>query len=517
MNKTLTSINPATLEQIAEIPIASAEQVEAALLKAKDAAPAWAALSYKDRAKYVIEFRLKIQEHLDDLAQLISQENGKPLTDALSSDLIPVIELCAYFAKQTQRILRKERIWLGKWDLMGRSSSIEYKPLGVVGIISPWNYPFSIPAGQTMMAVMAGNAVVLKPSEYTPLIGEKIAELARLAGFPDGVINVVTGDGSTGAALIAARPQKIFFTGSVGTGKRIMAAAAEHLTPVALELGGKDPMIVLADANVDFASSAAVWGAFSNNGQVCASVERLYVHEKIADAFIEQVVTKTQKLNQTIGSDPDADVSVLNNEAQLEKVEAHVTAALKAGAVARTGGERLPNEKGYFFPPTVLTGVDKTMPVVHEETFGPVLPIMRFTTEDEAIRAANDSPYGLTASVWSQDRKKALRIARQLESGTVTINENVYTYALAQTPWGGPKWSGIGRTHGKHGLLEMVEPQHIHINKVTLMKDLWWYSYDQARYNFLSAMVDAFFAKGMGNRLKGVGRMLGLMRKLTTH
>ncbi len=517
MTKTIQSLNPATLDTIAELPITTDEQVYEAVARARTAAPQWAALTYKDRAKYVIEFREVMKKQLEELAHLISQENGKPLTESLSSDLVPVMELATHFAKHTEKTLRRERIWLGKWDLMGRSSYIDYKPLGVVGIIAPWNYPFSIPTGQTLMAVMAGNTVVLKPSEYTPVIGEKIAALAREAGFPEGVIQVVTGDGSTGAALLESDVNKIFFTGSVNTGKKIMAAAAKNLTPVSLELGGKDPMIVLEDADVDVASSAAVWGAFSNNGQICASVERLYVHESIADVFIEQVVEKTLQLKQAEGSDYDADVSVLNNETQLRVVTEHVDGALKAGAIARTGGARLEGQPGYFYPPTVLTGVRPDMKIVTEETFGPVLPVMRFQSEAEAIAQANDSNYGLTASVWSKDRKRAERVAKQLHAGTATVNENVYTYALPQTPWGGPKWSGIGRTHGKHGLLEMVEPQHIHINKVGFMKDLWWYSYDQTRFSFLLAMTDAFFAKGLFGKVKGFGRMLGLMRKLKTH
>ncbi len=514
MTRTIKSINPATLETIAELPVADAAAVQAAVERGQKAAEGWQALSFRERGQLVLEFREQIRCQLRVLAELIALENGKPLAEAFSSDLVPVMDLCTYFAKNAAKILKRQRIWLGKWDLMGRSSYIEYVPLGTVGVIAPWNYPFSIPAGQVMMTVMAGNTVVLKPSEYTPLIGEKIGELARAAGFPAGVIEVVTGDGMTGAALINSEVDKIFFTGSVGTGKKIMAAAAEHLKPICLELGGKDPMIVCKDANLDVASSAAVWGAFSNNGQICASVERLYVHEDIAEPFEQQLVAKTQQLKQSIGTNPEADVTVLNNEMQLNKVEAQVKAALQAGAVALTGGKRLQDKSGYFYPPTLLKNVTDSMDVVSEETFGPVLPIMTFKDEAEAIAKANDTPYGLTASVWTKSRRRGEKLARQLEAGTVTINENVYTYALPQTPWGGPKWSGIGRTHGKTGFLEMVEPKHVHINKMAFMKDLWWYTYDQARINFFLAMADAFFAKGIVKRIKGLMKMIARSRKL---
>lgn len=503
MPETLKSINPATLEVIGEVPIADEAQVRQAVAWAREAQPAWAEKTYRERAQYVLAFRDQVRDHLDELAQLITKENGKPLAESISSDIMPLMELCTYVAKHTEKTLRRQRIWLGKWDWMGRSSSIEYSPLGTVGIISPWNYPLSIPGGQVMMAVMAGNTAVLKPSEHTPLVGDKIAQLARRARFPNGVIEVVSGDGQTGAALLSAGVDKVLFTGSVATGKKIMAACAESLTPVVLELGGKDPMIVLDDADVEVAASAAVWGAFSNNGQTCASVERLYVDKKVAQTFINKVVAKTKALSQGSGLDLNSDVSTLNNQHQLSIVERQVQAAIADGARAMTGGERTADRQGYYYPPTVLVDVSHKMEVVRDETFGPVLPIMVVESEAEAIRLSNDSPYGLTASVWTKDLSRGRAVARQLAAGTVTINENVYTYALPQTPWGGPKFSGIGRTHGEQGLLELVEPQHIHVNRMTRMKDLWWYSYDQTRYGLLRAMAFAFYGKGIWGKLQG--------------
>jgi succinate-semialdehyde dehydrogenase/glutarate-semialdehyde dehydrogenase len=358
---------------------------------------------------------------------------------------------------------------------MGRSSRIVYKPLGVIGIISPWNFPLATPANEVVMALMAGNAVVLKPSELTPLIALRIGELFTRAGLPAGLLEIVTGDGSTGAALIDARVDKIMFTGSVATGKRVAEAAAKYLTPVVLELGGKDPMVVLHDANLNIAARGAVWGAFANAGQACASVERCYVHESVASEFIDRVVKETRSLKQGAGA--EADVGAMTTERQLHIVEDHVRDAEERGAKILIGGERVANGEGFFFAPTVLTNVDHSMTIMRDETFGPVLPIQTFKTEDEAIKLANDSVYGLTASVWTRDIARGRRLAEQIDAGTVMVNEVVYTHGIAQTPWGGVKQSGYGRTHGRMGLLELVTPQHIHVNRIWFLADLWWYGY----------------------------------------
>ncbi len=356
---------------------------------------------------------------------------------------------------------------------LGRASKIVYQPLGVVGIIPAWNYPFSIPLGETAMSLMAGNTVVLKPSELTPLVGLKIGEIFSKAGLPENVVQVVTGDGRTGAALVDSAPAKIMFTGSVTTGKKIAAAAAVNLTSVVLELGGKDPMIVFADANLELAADAAVWGAFCNAGQSCSSVERLYVEETAAEELIGKIVEKTKKLQQGAGSLESSDIGAMSSRRQLEIVKDHVASFEKEGAKILTGGA----SRDLFFEPTVISGATNAMRAMREETFGPTLPIAVFKTEAEAITLANDSEFGLTASVWTRDLAKGKRVATRIEAGTVCVNEVLYTHGIGQTPWGGFKNSGNGRTHGIEGLMELVQAQHIHVNNFAVVPNAWWMPY----------------------------------------
>lgn len=444
---------------------------------------------------------------MDEIARLISRESGKPVAEAFSMEIAPVLDLMQYFARNTEKLLKPAKIGIGIYGLMGRSSRIVYHPVGVVGIIPAWNYPFSIPLGEATMALMAGNTVVIKPSELTPMIGLKIGEIFEKAvqssnlSLPN-LVQIVTGDGTTGAALVEAAPDKIMFTGSVATGKKIAAVAAKNLTSVVLELGGKDPMIVFADANLELAAGAAVWGAFCNAGQSCSSVERLYVEESAAEELTRKIVEKTKALKQGSGEQADVSIAAMSSERQIKIVEDHVEAFRSDGAkieiggrrkeeVKRSGGEEetealpdnsspsppLPFSPSLFYEPTVISGATNDMRPMQEETFGPTLPIATFKTEEDAIRLANDSEFGLTASVWTRDRAKGERVAERIEAGSVCVNEVLYTHGIGQTPWGGFKNSGRGRTHGREGLMELVQPQHIHVNKLALMPDAWWMPY----------------------------------------
>lgn len=490
------SYDPATGEEIGRAPLSSPEEVQQAVRRARAAQPAWASLSFRERARIILKARELMLNERDEIARLVSRETGKPATEALSMEIVPTLDAMHYFAHASENLLRPQKIDIGQYGMMGRSSRIVFKPLGVVGIISPWNFPLATPADEVVMALMAGNGVVLKPSELTPLIAVKIGELFIRAGLPAGLLEIVTGDGSTGAALIDARVDKIMFTGSVATGKRVAEAAAKYLIPVVLELGGKDPMIVLEDADLENAARGAVWGAFANAGQACASVERCYVHESIAPQFIERVVEQTRRLKQGSGTEVAVDVAAMTNERQLQIVEEHVNDARQRGARVLTGGNRLSRE-GFFYEPTVLTNVDHDMKIMRDETFGPVLPVMTFKTDDEAIKLANDSVYGLTASVWTKNIARGKRLAERIEAGTVMVNEAVYTHGIAQTPWGGVKESGYGRTHGRMGLLELVTPQHIHVNRFSFLPDLWWFRYSTQAGQLFNGLARRFTTGSM--------------------
>ncbi len=485
----LISFDPATGEEVGRVPIDSPEDVHSAVERSREVFHKWKTTSFAERKALIMSAREVILADIDGIAKLISAESGKPFGEAIAMEIAPVLDLMQWIARGAEKMLKPRRVGIGLYGLLGRSSKIIYKPYGVVGIIPAWNYPFSIPLGETVMAVMAGNSVVMKPSELTPLVGEKIGEIFKKAGAPDGLVRIVHGAGEAGAALVEAPPDKVMFTGSVATGKRIAKVAAQNLTSTVLELGGKDPMIVFEDANLKLAAGGAVWGAFCNAGQSCSSVERLYVHESVADELTRLIVEKVKQMKQGRGDSEDVSIGPMSSERQLQIVEDHVAAFREAGAKIETGGRnadipvrhsedadkniRVP----LFYEPTVISGATNDMRPMQEETFGPTLPIATFKTEAEAIALANDSEFGLTASVWTRDYAKGRRVAEQIECGSVCINEVLYTHGLGQTPWGGFKNSGRGRTHGIEGLMELVQPQHIHTNRISIVPNAWWMPY----------------------------------------
>jgi succinate-semialdehyde dehydrogenase/glutarate-semialdehyde dehydrogenase len=505
----IVSYNPATGEEIGRVDQTSDDDVRAAVERSREAFHRWKTTSFRERRELVVRARDVILAELDDIAHLISAESGKPFGEAIAMEIAPVLDLMQHFARKAERMLKPKRIGIGLYATMGRYSKIVYHPLGVVGIIPAWNYPFSIPLGEATMALMAGNSVIVKPSELTPLVGMKIGEIfekarrkmtgVSLASTED-LVQIVTGDGRTGAALVEAAPDKIMFTGSVATGKKIAAAAAKNLTSVVLELGGKDPMIVFDDANLDLAAGAAVWGAFCNAGQSCSSVERLYVQEGIAGELTRRIVEKTRQMALGPGDREDVSIGAMSSERQLKIVETHVNAFREAGAKILTGGKawiQNPESRiqNLFYEPTVITGATNDMRPMHEETFGPTLPIATFRTEEEAIRLANDSEFGLTASVWTSDYAKGRRVAQRIEAGSVCVNEVLYTHGIGQTPWGGFKNSGRGRTHGREGLMELVQPQHIHVNRLAILPDAWWMPYSSTAVETFRGFAK-YFATG---------------------
>lgn len=490
----LISYDPASGDEVGRVRNTPPEEIQAVVSRSREVFHRWKTSSFAERKRLVMKARDVILDDIDGIAKLISAESGKPFGEAISMEIAPVLDLMQYFARNAEGMLRPARINIGLYALMGRSSKIVYQPLGVVGIIPAWNYPFSIPLGEAVMALMAGNSVIIKPSELTPMVGLKIGEIFEKSGSPKDIVQIVTGAGEAGAALVDAGPDKIMFTGSVATGKKIAAAAANNLTPCVLELGGKDPMVVFDDANLELAAGAAVWGAFCNAGQSCSSVERLYVQEGVAAELTRLIVEKTKQLKIGRGDSEDVSIGAMSSERQIKIVEDHVEDFRRAGAKILIGGVRNERDKGsggegrtmassgnlspsLFFEPTVITGATNDMRGMREETFGPTLPIATFKTEEEAIRLANDSEFGLTASVWTRDYAKGRRVAEQIEAGSVCINEVLYTHGIGQTPWGGFKNSGRGRTHGRIGLMELVQPQHIHTNRLAFLPDAWWMPY----------------------------------------
>ncbi len=490
----LTSINPATLEKNGEVPESAIEDIGIGVDEARMAFPDWARLPARVRGEYLLRARDHILANIDRFAETITRETGKPLVEAITSELFPIADLLYHFATHSETYLRDQPVRIGFMSLLLRRSQLFFPPYGVVAVISPWNYPFAIPMGHIATALVAGNAVVCKSSEQTPLVGQLIEETWHAAQLPESVFSHFTGGADVGEAMVSQSIDKLFFTGSVSIGRHLGKVCGERLIPCVLELGGKDAMIVLDDAEIEQAASAAVWGAFTNCGQACASVERLYVHATVAERLTALIVEKTRRLRVGNGMDPSTDVGPLSNKEQFEKVTAHIEDAVTRGASMLTGGHP-PTEPGYFLPPTVLTHVNHGLLCMREESFGPLLPIMNFTSDAQVVSLANDSPYGLTASVWSRNRRRAEALARQLHAGTIMINECVYTHAICQTPWGGDGISGIGRSHGRIGLMECVRTHHLHTH-TTRLKDLWWFPYN-------ASVIRAF--KWMTKTLTGPG------------
>lgn len=495
--------NPATQEIIGTLPNMAANQIAEAVAKAAAAQVRWAATPVRDRMRMLGRFAELLCDQKDSVAAVISREAGKPEAEAMSTEVMVVLDTVKYLQNHVPAFLKPEPVPHGNPVMKLKAGTLLREPYGVVGIISPWNYPFNLPSIQTLTALATGNAVVLKPSEFTPYSSLELEKLLRAAGLDPDLLQVITGDGSAGAALLAANVQKIVFTGSVATGKRVAQSAAARLLPVVLELGGKDPMIVLEDADIDVASSAAVWGAFMNAGQTCLSVERCYVQEKIYPKFLEKCVEKTNKLRVGRGTDPNIDAGPMIHERQLSIVQSHVEDAIARGARLLAGGKPLTQLGPNFFAPTILADVDHSMKIMREETFGPVLPVRSFKTEDEAVALANDSEYGLAACIFTNDRKRGEALARRVQAGTVMVNDVLTCFGISEAPHGGIKASGIGRTHGRFGLEEMVWPKYVDSDRMPRMKKLWWYGYGPAFGQQMGGFIELLFAKGLIKRLRG--------------
>ncbi|MDX6637389.1 MAG: hypothetical protein QOJ01_900 [Solirubrobacterales bacterium] len=457
---TIAVENPATGETITSVPALDTDAVHALVAAARQAQPAWAEAGFAERAKVLLAARAWLAANAERVVGTICSETGRPADETQFAELAYGLAALEFWAKMAPVYLADEEILSASPFVRGRKLTVRYAPVGVVGVIGPWNYPLNNSFGDCIPALAAGNAVVLKPSDVTPLTSLLMAEMLAECGIPDGVFAVATGRGETGAALVDA-VDVVMFTGSVATGKKVMARAAETLTPVSLELGGQDPMLVLADADLERAANAAVSYGMNNSGQVCISVERIYVEEPVHDEFVERVREKVEALRQgPPGAAGTVDVGAIIFEPQLALIDSHVRDAVDKGATVVTGGKPGAGP-GRFYEPTLLTGVDHSMRCMVEETFGPTLPVMKVADADEAVRLANDGPFGLQASVWTRDTVRGEALARRIEAGVACVNDAQVNYGALELPMGGWKNSGLGSRHGADGIRKYTKRQSL--------------------------------------------------------
>ena len=495
---------PANGELVGSVSITPVSEVRGVVERARAAQQAWGKKSVAERAELLRKVRVCVLARQAEILDCLAQQNGKPRTEALMHEVFSHLELLTYFSDEAEHILEPSPITSRL--LVHRQSYVHYRPRGVVGLISPWNFPFAIPFGAVAMALLAGNAVVLKPSEFTPLVADLGRAIYLDAGLDPDLLQIVHGYGDVGAALIDAGIDMMEFTGSVATGRKVAAMCGERLIPCVTELGGKAPALVLADANVEHAAQAVTWGGLANAGQVCASVERLLVHDAIYDAFVPKLVEKVKALR--LGDamkDAEFDVGPLVNERQREIVERLVNDAVSKGAVVACGGRRA-ERPGFFFEPTVLTGCTEDMAIFTSETFGPVIPVMRMKDEESMITEANRSHLGLLAYVFTRRREHGRQLAERIRAGTVMVNDVLATHAMAETPWAGVKNSGIGVAHSADGLRHMCEARHVNHDLVPwFSRELWWYPYRAGSIAHLQRAMGGLYGRGV-DRLK---RLIG--------
>ncbi|TSD96580.1 aldehyde dehydrogenase family protein [Skermania sp. ID1734] len=491
--------NPATGEIIGHVPDMDAAQVADLAQRARAAQPGWEALGYDGRARVLRRMQRWLMDNADRVITTISSETGKAYEDAQIAELAYGAQAFGFWAKNARKYLADEKIRSSSVFVKGKRLILRYRPIGLVGVIGPWNYPLTNSFGDCIPALAAGNSVILKPSEYTPLTSMLMAEGLAECGLPDGVFAVATGRGPTGAAVLD-EVDMVMFTGSTATGRKVGVRAAERLIPASLELGGKDPMIVLADADLERAANHAVYYSMFNAGQTCISIERCYVEAPVYDDFLARVTAKTRAIRQGVPNGPGSvDVGSLTFPPQVDTVERHVADARNRGARVLTGGHR-GRDHGHWFEPTILVDVDHDMACMREETFGPTLPIMKVADAEEAIALANDSEYGLCASVFTRNISRGEALARRITAGAVTVNDALVNYTALELPMGGGKpGSGVGYRHGAGGIRKYCRQQSLLISRFHPHRDMHMHPYNARRTRLFTRAL-ALLNRGLPNK-----------------
>lgn len=517
MNQQTTSTNPATGEILGYSKLNSVDELKEIVSVARKAQMQWERTDLSIRVSKVKAIRNYLVENVDKIAETISRDNGKTRMDALATEALPASMAISYYCKNAKKFLKDRKLGSGNIILINKRSKIVRVPYGVVGIISPWNYPFSIPFSEVVMGLLAGNAVILKTATETQMVGLALKQAVDYANLPNGIFNFINLPGRVaGDAFFEAGADKIFFTGSVAVGKYLMEKAGKTLTPLCLELGGNDAMIVCEDADPYRAALGTLWAGFQNAGQSCGGVERIYVHEKIYNSFMNALKDKIENLHVGYDQQYDSDMGCMTTEKQVETVKSHVDDAIKKGAKVFAQSKSPADSKlKHFLPAMVLTEVNHEMTLMQDETFGPVVGVMKFADYNEAVRLANDSYLGLTGSVWTKSSSRGESIARKIKAGVVTVNDHLMSHGMAETPWGGFKQSGIGRTHGQMGFDEMTQPMVIVKDILPFVKkNLWWHPFNKSLYDGLKGAMNILYGKSISARAKGAKDLLKIVPRI---
>jgi acyl-CoA reductase-like NAD-dependent aldehyde dehydrogenase len=509
---TLECRNPATLEKLGDVPVFDRAAVAAKVARAQKAQRRWGAASFAERRRVLVNLLDYIVAHQDEICRICARDSGKTFVDAMLGEVIPVCEKLRYTISHGERDLASER--RGSGILLHKRARVDYVPLGVIGVLCPWNFPFHNVFCPVIPALFAGNAVVVKVSEWTSWSAADFQhifdEALSTSGWDKELVQIITGAGETGQALVQSGVDKVFFTGSPGNGKKVMAAAAETLTPVVLELGGKDPMIICDDADLDQALGTAMLGVFTACGQMCVAAERLYVFSAIYDEFVRRVSERVRALRQgppTEDAGGQYDVGAMTMPRQLEIIERQVEDAKQKGARVLAGGRRNPSLRGQFWEPTVLVDVTHDMAIAREETFGPVMTIVRVADEDEAVRLANDCAYGLGSSVFTRSPARGERIARRISAGMTVINDYGLAYMIQSAPFGGVRISGFGRINGREGLRACCNIKTVVSDRLPIHQAVSFYPVKKATFPLLQNAVSIIYGRALLSRFRAIGSL----------